>query len=581
MSEKNYKIDEFILDISKRELIYKDNPVHLSSRAFDILHYLLQKKGTVVTKDELLDKVWADSFVEESNLAVHISAIRRVLKERKGETRFIKTVSGRGYSFVSNVEEFGVKQNRVEKPKITKDEDIAFEEERKKSLAVLPIIFEEKGNENEYLANGITHSLISDLSQIPDLRVLSYSAVKGYKNSDLQLQEIGFLLDAEKLFTGHIYKYDNKLAIGFELINANDKSCLWGNEYVFESDDIFKVKKEISKVIAEKLKLKLHKQVVKKEISSEAQKLYYRGKFVLESRTTKKEPKEYLKSALDYFRKAVEINPKYALAHIGIGTANVSLHNLNLKGVETHEAAKRALKTALEIDNTLSEVYVLKGSIEIMFDDNVEESKKSFDRAIELNSNNPDAYHWKGLACMFLGEYDEALELETVASELDPTSIRFNEGLMRIFFYAEDYEKSIVQAEDLLEFDRKNPSAYLFLAMNYAHLGSFDLANEYIDKGYELRKLVEYSLIKAYIYALAGERKEALKIVDEVLEATTPDCLDSRDIAIVYCALNETEKSIEYLVKAKQEKRNLHYIKNDVRFKNVNNQQAVIELIQK
>ncbi len=578
MTAINYKIDEFTLDVGKRELLYNGNPIRLSSRAFDILHYLIVRKGTVVTKDELLDSVWKDSFVEEANLAVHIFAIRRVLKERKGETKYIKTISGRGYSFVSPVVEIRVGAKQFPNlPSSIADAERA--DVPKASLAVLPIVFEEAGNENEYLANGITHSLISDLSQISDLRVLSYSAVKGYKNSKFELQEIGFLLDADKLFTGHIYKYENNLAISVELINASDKRCLWGNEYMFEADDIFRVKKEISGVIAGKLKLQLNNQENKREINSEAQKLYYRGKFVLESRTTKKEPMEYLNSALEYFKKAVSIDPNYALAYIGIGTANVSLHNLNLKGNETYDESKKALALALEKDSESSEAHVLKGSIEVMFDDNSEGAKKSFDRAIELNSNNPDAYHWKGLACMFLGEFEDALGLEMIATEMDPTSIRFNGGLMRIFFYAGDYQKSITQAEELLEFDKNNPSANLFLAYNYAHLGFFEVAEKYINRTLELRNNEEYLLIKAYIYALFNKKESALQLVEKVLSSHAFSFnVDSREIAAVYAALDEKDESIKYLYKAKEEKRYVTYVKTDVRFRNLRNYSKLSEL---
>ncbi len=578
MLEKNFKIDEFTLDISKRELFYKKEPVRLSSRAFDILYYLLQNKGTVVTKDELLDKVWADSFVEEANLAVHISAIRRVLRERKGETKYIKTISGRGYSFISEVEEIASKDN------LTKVESLSFnsstiEESPSASLAILPIIFEEKGNKNEYLANGITQSLISDLSQIKNLRVLSYSAVKSYKNSELELQEIGFLLDADKLFTGSIYEYDNRLSIVVELINASDRSCVWGNEYVFESDDIFKVKKEISQVIADKLKLKLNHPSPVNEINAEAQKLYYRGKFILEARTTKKEPKDYLLSALDFFNKAVEIDPNYALAQVGIGTVNVSLYNLDLGVNKPYEKAKRALNKALRANNELSEAYVLKGSMEIMFEDNLSKAKNSFDRAIKLNSNNPDAYHWKGLACMLLGEYDKALLLEGIATRLDPTSTRFNGGLMRIFFHAGNYKKSIIQAEELLEFDNKNPSGYLFLALNYAHLSLLDKALEYIDKAISLRENATFLSNKAYIYALFDKREEAFNILEYISQNPSFSNVDSREIAAAYAALNEKETAIEYLYKAKQEKKYLKYIKNDRRFSNLNSLEKVKNLI--
>lgn len=574
---KVYKFSEFILDKQKVAFYRQDVPIQLSSRAFEMLVYLVEKRGEVVEKEEILDKVWKDSFVEEANLAVHISALRRVLNEKKGESRFIRTVSGRGYSFIAEVEE-------IESKKLIKTIDSYVNEEKKNiSIAVLPFTFENSSEDNEYLANGVTQSLIGDLSKIQDLRVLAYSAVKPYKHSELELQEIGFLLDADKIFTGTISEFKGKWEISAELINAGDKRCLWATTQAFEADDIFEIKKEISFTIVEKLKLKLGKSHSNKEIDSEAQKLYYRGKFILESRGTRKKIEDILPQALKFFKEAIKREPTYALAYTGIGSVYVSLHNHNL--IERDEAfaeAKKALQLALMADDKLSEAYVLKGSIEIMFDMNFIEAEKTLNKAIELNPNNPDSYHWKSIICLCFGKFEEALNLEEKAVKLDPTSTRFNEGLIRIFFFSGNYNKAIIQSEELLEFDGKLLSAFLFFALSYAQLGSFELAEHHAEKTLKIRENSEMILNKAYIYGIWKKRHLAKELLENSLCSYSVNEIDKVDVAMVYSSINEIESAFEYLTQALNEKSvGLLYLKVDVRFNALKSDKRFFELLEK
>ncbi len=579
MMSKAYKFSDFILDKQTIAVYHNNIQIQISSRAFEILYFLIERRGEVVEKDEILERVWKDSFVEEANLPVHISAIRRVLQEKKGESRYIRTISGRGYSFIANVEEISstqiyrpaVKQETVEKENI--------------SIAVLPFTFESSAEDNEYLANGITQSLINDLSQIQNLRVLAYSAVKPYKNSELELQEIGFLLDSDKILTGSISEYKGKLEIVAELINASDKRCLWGTSQVFEADDIFKVKKEISLTITEKLKLKLgnHKSTELREIDSEAQKLYYRGKFILESRTTKKQPEELLPQALKFFYEAVKIEPNYALAHTGIGSVYVSLHNHNLMEREaSHIEAKKALRKALNTNHKLSEVYILKGSIELMFEWDFSEAELSFNKAIELNPNNPDSYHWKSILSICFGRFGDALSFEETAVSLDPTSIRFNENLTRIFYYSGNYEKAIIQADEMLEFDEQILCSHMFKALSYAQIRFFDLALASIEKAVAVRKVPDIILNKSFIYALLNRKKDAQECLDDVLLTYPISEIDSYDIAKIYSAMNEVDKSFHYLSEAFENRSvGFLYLGIDVRLKELWNDERFDELLKK
>ncbi len=563
---KVYKFSEFVLD-KQAIVLYRENiPVKLSSRAVQILAYLLGRRGAVVEKDEILNQVWHDSFVEEANLPVHISALRRVLGEKKGETRFIRTVSGRGYSFIAEVEEIDAATgfySPFEKKKISEQENI--------SIAVLPFTFEDGAADNEYLANGVTQSLIGDLSKFPGLRVLAYSAVKTYRNSALELQEIGFLLDAEKILTGNISEFKGKWEISVELVNVPDKSCLWALSKTFDAEGIFEVKREISALIADNLKLKLVKPADRSEIENEAQKLYYRGKFILESRLVKANVRETLHQSLKFFKEAIRREPHYALAYAGIGTVYCSLYNHNLVERETAYAeVKKALNMSLAADAQLSEAYVLKGSIALFFDFNFAVALESFETAAKLSPSNADAYHWKSLTLMTLGRFDEALQFEKKAIELDPVTGRFNESLIRIFFFSGKYNESLNVAEEVLEFAGESVSANLFRSKCYTQLGFFESALEAAEITIRLRPAADMILNKAHIYARFGKREEVETIMRQVLTTFTEFEIDASEIAAIYTAFGETEKAFECLYKAAAEKPvDVIVLKIDPRFKSL------------
>jgi adenylate cyclase len=547
---KFYKFSEFLLDPQSLAFYRQSVPVQLSSRAFHILEYLIERRGAVVEKEEILNRVWQDSFVEEANLAVHISALRRVLGEKKGESRFIRTVSGRGYSFVAEVEETNSAagfHDPAENKKTPENEIV--------SIAVLPLTFENGSAENEYLANGVTQSLIGDLSKIQGLRVLAYNAVKLYQNSTLELQEIGFLLDADKILTGSIAEFKGKWEISVELVKSSDKRCLWAESKVFDAEDIFEVKKQIAATIAENLKLSLIKTDARLEVENEAQKLYYRGKIVLESRLVKSDLRETLDQSLKFFREAVRRAPHYALAYAGIGSTYCSLYNHNLIERETAYAeVKKAIQMALAADAQLSEAYVLKGSAEMFFDFNFAAALESFETAAKLSPSNADAYHWKSLALMVLGKFDESLKFEKKAVELDPVTGRFNESLIRIFFFSGKFKEALVVADEMLEFVGESIGATLFQSKSYTQLGFFEPALEKAERTVRLRAAADMVLNKAYVYAKFGKREESEKIIRQVLETFPEFEIDFSEFAAIYTALGETEKAFEYLSKAASDK---------------------------
>jgi DNA-binding winged helix-turn-helix (wHTH) protein/Tfp pilus assembly protein PilF len=590
MDSTLYKFDVFCLDPKQRKLLSGNKVVQLSSRAFEMLLLLVQKQGEVVEKSEILDKVWADSFVEESNLVVHVSALRRVLGERRGERKFIETVSGRGYSFVFPIEEVKSKQKPAN---AETHEKINLSDEKSAdnfdSLAVLPLVNKSGNADFEYLADGVTQSLIANLSQIPTLKIMAYNAVAPYKNSNQDYSETAFLLGVENLLLGSITEYKNYFEISVELINAQNKQHIWGTHYTSgEFTDIFKVRQEISLVIAEKLQIRLNNldktNLSRRQTSdSEAYKSYMKGMYLLGSNSTSKFREESLHSALKCFRQALKKDPDYALAYTGIGYVYYRLFNINaVSRVKAYRECKNALQLALNFDAQLSDALILDGIIKHFFERNPREAEKSFDRAIESNPNNPIAFHYKSLLLCCFEKFEESVFYQNKAIRLDPISIFLHNGLSRRFFLGGDYNKAIIQAEETLELDNELVAPYFILALSYAQLGLFDEALKNIEKTLKIQPTEEIFLAQGYIYALAGDARRAREITKKVLRDSNAEQVDYTDAAVVYAALRENDLTFEYLEKAfAKADPNILLLRTDPRFVNIRDDKRFNALLEK
>ena len=590
MTNQAYKFDDFYLAPKQRKLFYRNSPVTISAKAFEILLMMVERQGEIIEKDEFLQKIWTDSFVEESNLVVHISALRRVLLEKKGERKFIETVSGKGYSFVSPVEIVEAENNKsgnsvsISKSAVSKTSEI----DSPVSIAVLPLKLQDYDADLEYLANGITQSLIDSLSQIPQLKVMAYSAVAAYKKTEFDPQEIGFLLGVENLLVGYISEYKNNLEIRVELIETKDKRHLWGISHEARFDDIFQIKKEISLAIAQKLKLKLtasdETKIGKSQTTdSEAYKIYLKGKYIIERLSTRKNREESLYQALGFFQQALKKDYNFALAYAGIGNVYNSLFNHDfLKRDIALAEARKALQLALKIDPNLSETYVTKGKIELIFDRDLLAARASFDEAIRLNPSNSIAYHWQSAAYLFCEDFDEAIAMQNKAINLDPVSVIVNYGMSKIFYFTGDYNKTIIQSEETLDLDHRYVSCFYLLALSYAELGIYDEAIKNALRAVEIQPMKEMILTLAYVYALAGKTEKAVENLNKTLDQSNGDLVDYTDVAAVNLALGEPEKSLDFLEKAYETGSvNMCALRVDPRFKKLRNEDRFISLLKK
>lgn len=565
--DKTYKFDDFVLDLRTWQFFHKQEPVHIGVKAFNILLYLLQNRGRLVDKDELLRAVWNDSIVEESNLAVQICALRAVLGDKRGENQFIKTVSGRGYIFLAQIEETESEQSPVSVKSETKTIAQTDEKSLPKisgnskdkediSIAVLPFTAEDGDADFDYIASGITQSLIANISKIPGLKVMAYSAVSKYKADDTDIHEIGFLLGVDKVLLGRISKYKGNLDISVELINAMNRMHIWGTQYSCQFSDIFTVRKEISVSIAEQLKLyvtdSVKRNLLKDQTTSPAAyKLYLKGNYILETLSSRKAHEASMYQALGLFQEALKSDPGFALAYTGIGRVYSWLYIYRY--VEREQAmseAKRALQLALSLDDKLSDAYLLGGIIALNFDLDLPSAESAFKLAIEMNPNNALAFHFLAHSCACLKKFDEAVSYQNQALRFDPLSTYFSEGLIRIFYQSGSYNKAIIQAEETLALNPNSRVTFFLLAEVYAELEMYDEALINVRKSARIPLIPEKRLLEAYILARMGEHQKGLEIVAELLREADETNTVYSDIATVYSALGNTETALDYMDKA-------------------------------
>ena len=556
-----YKFGDFYLDTNSRNLFNQSKLIRLSPRAFGILLLLIKKPGDAIQKEEIIEKVWADSFVEENNLAVHISALRRVLGENISGIKYIETISGYGYRFLLKVE-------KVENDSFSDlIKNRLPETGEPRSLAILPFTNKSGDSKFDYLSEGIAESLILNLSQISQLKVIAYSAVSRYKEQSVDLREVGFLLGVEAILIGSIAEFDETLEISVELIKVNNLSHLWGMQYQCQFEQFLKTRTEISIAITNKLKLKLTKteanQINKQPTkSSEAYKLYLVGWNFAEKKT-----KQGFLKGIEYYQKALEIDPEFALAYAGLAEAYINLgHFAFIPMQEAVSKTQKSIQEALKFDKNLSEAHAVNGLLQLYSLD-LRKSEKSFRTAIELNPSNSMAHSYYSIYLVAVGNFSASLSHQYKAIDLNPFILSRIGALSTRFYLMREYDKAVKNSEEILELYPNADLLYAAIAFAYAHLGDFETALKNIDKSYNMGKRPDVYSLKGYIYAYCDKRSEALKVLEDITDINPSSPVDFCDIAVIYGALGDNDKAFEYLEKAYESKfSHLFLLKVDPRF---------------
>jgi len=556
LAEKEiYTFGHFTLDLTERVLSCEGMPVSLTPKAFDTLLCLVRNHGHVLTKDELLKQVWPDTFVEEVNLAVNISVIRKSLGENPQDCLYIATVPGRGYRFVAEVsnvvthngngtlavtsavpvsvspggeQEVGSIEaggaNKADVPVFTYPKPpvavpsavtilfliaAAFggylwnphdsatpSASAMTSIAVLPFTDLSPGRDQEYFSDGLAEELINDLTKVSGLKVVGRSSSFQFKGRNEDLRSVGRKLGVANVLEGSIQREGNRVRVRAELVQVRDGFQLWAESYDRKIDDIFEIQDEIAGSVTGALQLKLLGAKAGANASRERSPNGAAYEAFLHARyfVTRGRDKADLENALVYCEQAISLDPKYASAWAMRSYILDTMADVELREPATaFRMAREDAERAIELDSNGVEGYLALAWVQINRDWNWEGAELSLNKAAQLEPGSASVLRFRSFLAHSRGRLNEAIAFHEQALAIDPLLASSHSYLAFLLYCAGDYDKAEASARKALEL---NPQK------TYDH---FTLGEILVARGQASQALVELQLEPAPFWRLTGE----------------------------------------------------------------------------
>jgi TolB-like protein/DNA-binding winged helix-turn-helix (wHTH) protein len=594
-----YCFGEFVLDPGMRSLSRADSPVSVTPKAFDVLLFLAQNPNRLVTKQELLEAVWGDTFVEEGNLTQYISHLRKALGDNSEDTRLIVTIARKGYQFTANVavsevrdatkrlavqvptaegsliDTQAVRESSANEavPKARRPWRTAVAlaaltvtlvgvtyasrryfvgmptaRSQKIMLAVLP--FENlTGDPNkEYLADGMTEETISQLARLDpeQLGVIARTSVMGYKHKDERLDQIGRDLSVQYVLENSLRENGNQIRLTAQLIQVKDQTHLWSQDYDYPLKDVLNVEDEVANSVARQIQLRLTSQQQAdlerpRTVNPEAFDAYLQGYYFFQRRTAKD-----MDMAAKYYERATQLDPSYALAWVGLSRVRYWQANVGLSPTEEGQRlAREAVERALVLNPNLAAAHAQMGRLKRQVDFDWTGANASLERAIALEPGNSEAINQAAMSAAYLGRFDQALRLSRRAVDLDPLDAASWENLAEIEFYNLQLDKAAADCKKALDLNPDVASGPLYLAQIYIRQGRPQDALPEIERVYfDSQRGAMYSI--AY-YAL-GRKEESNDALQELIAKYHAS--SAYQIAQVYGFRNQSDQAFEWLDRA-------------------------------
>ena len=585
----SYEFGRFRLKPAERVLLREGEPVPLTPKVFDILVTLVEHGGQVVAKDDLMKRVWPNTYVEEGNLTQNISLLRKALGESPGGVQFIETVPRRGYRFVADTNQsWGhdvspvVPETRSDPAFVVPIPDTTIRSARVKrtpfyalaaglvvigiiglvyftgrgttgspspigSIAVLPFVDESSDPDAEYINDKIAESLINSLSKLPQLRVVPRSVVAGYKGRNIDPRKVGQELNVRAVVTGRMRRHGDIISIQADLIDLESVAQLWGQHYDHKVSDVLLVQDDISRDIFENLRLKLNVEE-KKQI--EAYRLYLKGRNAWNKRTG-----DELLQAIEFFNQAIAIDPNNSAAYAGIADCyNMLVVYGRVEPKEGFPKAKEAAAKALEIDESSAEAHSSMAFIKFRWDWDRAATEREFQEAIKLKPAYAPAHQWYSSYLVAVERFDEAIAEAKRTEELEPLSFVASSHLGWIYYLSGQNDKAIEQCRKILELDPSSFPARRYLGLAYEAKGMYAEAIAEFQTGVKLSGSPLMLALLGHAYAASGKTAEAKQVLNDLQQLQDQRYVSPYTVAAIYAGLGDQEQAFKWLQTAVEER---------------------------
>lgn len=593
-----YQFGPFQLDTAEQILTREDKPVALTGKAFQTLLVLIENSGRTVTKDDLLSKVWPDTFVEELTLAQNISTLRKALGDDKSDSKYIQTVPRRGYRFVAVVSQ--VDESRAQLPtnipakqgQLQSDDAADVSSRRQawqssrlrrvtalvglsvlaiaagiylfrantgnvdqgpqvKSIAVLPFQPLTGGDGDEALQLGMADALITKLSNIKQIVVRPTSSILKYSNTTQDPVAAGREQLVDSLLEGKVQRSGERIRVTVQLIRVSDGKPLWADTFDETFTNIFAVQDSISQQVAQRLVAQLtgeeQRQLAKRYTdNTEAYQLYLKGRFFWN-----KFNEDGLNKAIDYFKQAIAIDPNYALAYTGLSVSyNVQGAIGVLPPAQTWTEARWTAEKAVALDDSLAEGHSALGGVKLLYGWDWPAADRELKRALELNPNYAEAHELSGYYYWVAGDLDTAMAELRRAQELDPLSAIITLDVVQALYYQGRYDECLEMLAKARELDPDFLPPLFLPGQIYERKGMYAKAITECENAIE--KYGRQPPIVATLgvaYSLSGRRREAEVIVNELETSWRRHYFSPVNVALVHTALGNKDRAFFWLAK--------------------------------
>ncbi|HKA17643.1 MAG TPA: winged helix-turn-helix domain-containing protein [Blastocatellia bacterium] len=549
MSIRFFRFGPFQINVQEQVLLREGRPLPLKPKLFELLLVLVAKSGHVLSKDQLMKQVWADSFVEEGNLAVSVHEIRKTLGGDSNGQPYIETIPRRGYRFAPCVteitEEDEVSERAAVKASLTPGPGTSIGDSRG-TIAVLP--FKSIGaSSNEFLGLGMTDALITRLSNLRQVMVRPTTSVRKYSGSHDPVVA-GKELSVEWVLDGSIQKSGKRIRLTVQLVHVGDGVLRWAEKFDEKFTNIFAVEDSISEQVIKELEPRLtgteRRLLTKRHTENPvAYESYLKGRYFWEKRTIKG-----CQRGIEYFENAITNDAHFALAYAGLGHCYLTLGGYKvLSRFDYYAKAEEAILRALEIDEELAEAHSSLGSLKIRQWD-WSGAQREFERSIRLNPNHVIAHVGYASYLSLIGRTDEALLAIDRALRIDPLSLPAHSAKGSILYVARKYDETIDQFKKTLILDEEFGVAHFCLGIVYDTLGRYEEARTmYLRSRRRLGNIPELCGTLARIDALTGKTAESIAAINDLKRISGQNYIPFYCIALIYCALGDDDAAFQAL----------------------------------
>ncbi len=451
------------------------------------------------------------------------------------------------------------------------------------SLAVLPFVNVGKDPNVEYLSDGMTESIINSLTRIPNLRVIPRSTMFRFKGKDIDPQEVGSQLNVNAVLTGRVVQRNGDLNLQLDLIDVNRQSQIYGNQYQRGSSDIILIQEDVVRDVMQQLGVTIssadEKAVTKRYTDNvEAYKYYLQGRFHWQKRKASE-----ILTAIDYFNRALAIDPSYPLAYVGL--ADCYIIQSQYAGTPSRETSPKAISAAqkaLALDHSLAEAHTAMAFAHASLWEWTE-AEKEFKISLTLNPQYPTTYHWYSILLFALGRGQEATSAIRRAHELDPLSPVIALNVALASYQNGAYEKGIEQTNEVIALDSSFSPAYSRKAQMLAKMGRLEEAYSAALKAVRISDSSAEALsFLGYSAARLGKRDEALNIVNELEGRYTLKTSGGYYIARVYLGLGDTQSVFKWLnVDFGERSSSMIWLRQDLEWGEYRSDPRLVELLRK